>query len=170
MQYEAKIAQLQKNMTAAEARVTMVQKEFMNAVGVPSAPVSGRPGVVLPTPGGNDKRVRELEDKVAQLEAESRKKAREDGYKIAELEYRLSEALEKTAPAAETDASPTEAPAETSPPAPEPEPETAPTPAAPDSKPEADSADKTNPELDLGLEPKQAEEPTAPAETTTPNE
>ena len=39
-------------------------------------------------------RVAELEAKILQIEAEARKKAREDGYKIAELEYRLSEAKE----------------------------------------------------------------------------
>lgn len=87
---EAKAAQLQKSLSASEARLAMVQKEFMTAVGtVPLATT---------TPSSADKRVRELEEKIAQLEADSRKKAREDGYKIAELEYRLSEALEKTTP------------------------------------------------------------------------
>ena len=166
VQYETKIAQLQKNITAAEARVTMVQKEFMNAVGVPSAPVPGRSGVAMPSPSGSDKRVRELEDKVAQLETESRKKAREDGYKIAELEYRLSEALEKSAsPADPAPAVLTEAPAEQPPPAAEPPPE--PTPEPLESKAEPEATNKTNPELDLGLESKTIA-PLAP--TTTPNE
>jgi hypothetical protein len=74
----------------------MVQKEFMNAVGVASAPMPG-------AAPASDKKVRDLEEKLAHLEAESRKRAREDGYKIAELEYRLSEAVEaatKTAPPA----------------------------------------------------------------------
>ncbi len=91
---EAKVTQLQKSVSAAEARTAMVQKEFMNAVGLSSAPT---PGTVVVAGSGatSDKRVRELEDKIAQIEAEARKKAREDGYKIAELEYRLSEAVEK---------------------------------------------------------------------------
>jgi hypothetical protein len=93
-QAEAKIAQLQKSVSAAEARTAMVQKEFMNAVGVSSAPTPGTV-VVAGSAATSDKRVRELEDKIAQVEAEARKKAREDGYKIAELEYRLSEAVEK---------------------------------------------------------------------------
>jgi chromosome segregation ATPase len=37
----------------------------------------------------NEKRVRVLEDRVAEIEAEGRKKALEDSFKIAELEYRL---------------------------------------------------------------------------------
>lgn len=86
-QAEAKIANLQRALKAAEARIEMVQKEFMNAVGVASAPMPG-------AAPASDKKVRDLEEKLAQLEAESRKRAREDGYKIAELEYRLSEALE----------------------------------------------------------------------------
>jgi chromosome segregation ATPase len=86
-QAEAKIANLQRALKAAEARIEMVQKEFMNAVGVASAP---RPG----TAPASDKKVRDLEEKLALFEAESRKRAREDGYKIAELEYRLSEAME----------------------------------------------------------------------------
>ncbi|MDP1587650.1 MAG: hypothetical protein Q8M07_07915 [Prosthecobacter sp.] len=89
-QAEAKIANLQRALKAAEARIEMVQKEFMNAVGVASAPMPG----AAPT---SDKKVRDLEEKLTQLEAESRKRAREDGYKIAELEYRLSEALESSA-------------------------------------------------------------------------
>ena len=68
----------------------MVQKEFMNAVGVASAPISGASAAAT----SSDKKVRDLEEKLAHLEAESRKRAREDGYKIAELEYRLSDALE----------------------------------------------------------------------------
>lgn len=90
-QAEVKIANLQRALKAAEARIEMVQKEFMNAVGVSSAPVAG----MSSTPS-SDKKVRDLEEKLAHLEAESRKRAREDGYKIAELEYRLSEALEAT--------------------------------------------------------------------------
>jgi hypothetical protein len=43
----------------------------------------------------DDKRITDLEAKLHLVEAESRKKAREDGYKIAELEYRLSEALDQ---------------------------------------------------------------------------
>lgn len=91
-QAEGKLANLQRALKAAEARVEMVQKEFMNAVGVPSAPLSSSAAALS---AGNEKKIRELEDKLAQVEAESRKKAREDGYKIAELEYRLSEAVEK---------------------------------------------------------------------------
>lgn len=87
-QAEAKIAQLQKSLKAAETRAELVQKEFMNVVGVASAPT---PGSAAPM---TDKKVRDLEEKLAQMEAESRKRAREDGYKIAELEYRLSEAQE----------------------------------------------------------------------------
>jgi ATP/maltotriose-dependent transcriptional regulator MalT len=84
---EAKTAQLQKSLSASEARLAMVQKEFMSAVGTApaAAPASSSP----------DKRVRDLEEKIAQMEVEARKKIREDGYKIAELEYRLSVALEK---------------------------------------------------------------------------
>jgi chromosome segregation ATPase len=96
-QAEAKIANLQRALKAAEARIEMVQKEFMNAVGMASAPTSGMPA---PT-AASDKKVRDLEEKLALIEAEARKRAREDGYKIAELEYRLSEAMEaavKTAP------------------------------------------------------------------------
>jgi len=89
-QAEAKIANLQRALKAAEARTEMVQKEFMNAVGVASAPISGASASAT----SSDKKVRDLEEKLAHLEAESRKRAREDGYKIAELEYRLSDALE----------------------------------------------------------------------------
>lgn len=92
-QAETKIASLQRSLKAAETRVELVQKEFMHAVGVASAPVAGTSG----TPGANDKKVRDLEDKIAQIEAEARKRAREDGYKIAELEYRLGEAREAAA-------------------------------------------------------------------------
>ncbi len=93
-QAEGKIVNLQRALKAAEARVEMVQKEFMNAVGVATVPTPGT------TASATDKKLREQEDKFALLEAESRKRAREDGYKIAELEYRLSEALEaaKAAP------------------------------------------------------------------------
>lgn len=89
-QAETKIANLQRSLKAAETRVEMVQKEFMSAVGVASAPV---PGVSAPA-AAQDKKVRDLEEKVTHVEAEARKRAREDGYKIAELEYRLSEALD----------------------------------------------------------------------------
>ena len=99
---EAKFAQLQKNLSASEARLAMVQKEFMSAVG--TAPAAAAPALA-----SGDKRARELEEKIAALEAESRKKTREDGYKIAELEYRLSEALEKAAGAS---SAPIPAPAE----------------------------------------------------------
>jgi len=92
-QAEAKIANLQRALKAAEARIEMVQKEFMNAVGVASAPMPG-------AAPASDKKVRDLEEKLTQLEAESRKRAREDGYKIAELEYRLSEAVEAATKAA----------------------------------------------------------------------
>lgn len=82
---ESRIATLQRQLAAAEAKSAMVQKEFMSAVGVlpESAPSTG---------GLSDKRIIDLEAKISQAEAEARKKAREDGYKIAELEYRLSEA------------------------------------------------------------------------------
>lgn len=89
-QAEAKIANLQRALKAAEARTEMVQKEFMNAVGVASAPISGASTAAT----SSDKKVRDLEEKLTHLEAESRKRAREDGYKIAELEYRLIEALD----------------------------------------------------------------------------
>jgi len=95
-QLEVKMSNLQRVLKAAEARVEMVQKEFMNAVGLDSAPTPG-----ASTPASSDKKLRELEEKLTQLEAESRKRAREDGYKIAELEYRLSEALEAARPPAE---------------------------------------------------------------------
>jgi hypothetical protein len=85
---EGKITNLQRALKAAEARVEMVQKEFMNAVGLATVPTPGT------SSAATDKKLREQEEKLAQLEAESRKRAREDGYKIAELEYRLSEALE----------------------------------------------------------------------------
>ncbi|WP_395751869.1 hypothetical protein [Prosthecobacter sp.] len=95
-QAETKVANLQRALKAAEARTEMVQKEFMNAVGLATAPTPGAPSAT------SDKKLRELEEKLTHVEAESRKRAREDGYKIAELEYRLSEALEtaKTAKAA----------------------------------------------------------------------
>lgn len=87
-QAEAKIANLQRALKASEARIEMVQKEFMNAVGVATVPTPGTSATA------SDKKLREQEEKLAHLEAEARKRAREDGYKIAELEYRLSEALE----------------------------------------------------------------------------
>jgi len=106
-QAEGKIANLQRALKAAEARIEMVQKEFMNAVGVSSAPVAG-----ASSGPSSDKKVRDLEEKLSHLEAESRKRAREDGYKIAELEYRLSEAVEAT----KGDSAKTEAPAKSEPP------------------------------------------------------
>lgn len=121
-QAEAKNANLQRALKVAETRVEMVQKEFMNAVGMPSAPVGG---AASSSGGAGDKKVRELEEKVAHLESDARKRAREDGYKIAELEYRLSEALE-AAKAASPDApasAPSPAPVVGSAPAPAPEPE-----------------------------------------------
>ena len=87
-QAEAKITNLQRALKASEARIEMVQKEFMNAVGVATVPTPGTSATA------SDKKLREQEEKLAHLEAEARKRAREDGYKIAELEYRLSEALE----------------------------------------------------------------------------
>jgi hypothetical protein len=88
VQSEAKVAQLQKSLSATEQRLALVQKEFMTAVGVPSAPVKAVSAAPAPVA---DKRVKELEEKIAQMEADARKKAREDGYRIAELEYKLGE-------------------------------------------------------------------------------
>ncbi|MEN3940949.1 hypothetical protein WJU23_06630 [Prosthecobacter sp. SYSU 5D2] len=88
---ESRISSLQRQLAAAEAKSAMVQKEYMNAVGVlPPPPAADSPAVT-------DRRVSELEARLLQTEAEARKKGREDGYKIAELEYRLSEALEASA-------------------------------------------------------------------------
>lgn len=94
-QAEARIANLQRQVTAAEARSAMVQKEFMNAVGV--LPDKSEPSKAGAMTAGDDKRVAELEAKITQMEADARKKAREDGYKIAELEFRLSEAQDALA-------------------------------------------------------------------------
>lgn len=116
-QAEARNASLQRALKVAETRAEMVQKEFMNAVGMASAPVVG---ASLHAASAGDKKVRELEEKVAQLESEARKRSREDGYKIAELEYRLSEALE-AANAASPAPAPAAAPAPSSAPATEPE-------------------------------------------------
>jgi hypothetical protein len=94
-QAEARIANLQRQLTAAEAKSAMVQKEFMSAVGVlPDKPVPAKSSAPA---AGEDKRLAELEAKITQIEADARKKAREDGYKIAELEFRLSEAQEALA-------------------------------------------------------------------------
>ncbi len=94
-QAEARIANLQRQLTAAEAKSAMVQKEFMSAVGVlPDKPVPSKSSAPAAT---DDKRLAELEAKITQIEADARKKAREDGYKIAELEFRLSEAQEALA-------------------------------------------------------------------------
>lgn len=94
-QAEARITNLQRQLTAAEAKSAMVQKEFMSAVGVlpdkPAPEKSSAPTV------GDEKRLAELEAKITQIEADARKKAREDGYKIAELEFRLSEAQDALA-------------------------------------------------------------------------
>ena len=91
-QSETRITNLQRQLAAAEAKSALVQKEFMSAVGVlPEKPLPS----LRSQPAVEDKRVSELEAKITQLEADSRKKAREDGYKIAELEYRLSEAQDK---------------------------------------------------------------------------
>ncbi|SKB05848.1 hypothetical protein SAMN02745166_04354 [Prosthecobacter debontii] len=85
---ESRIAGLQRQLAAAEAKAAMVQKEFMSAVGVLPEPSESNAAA------STDKRILELEAKINHIEAEARKKAREDGYKIAELEYRLSEAQE----------------------------------------------------------------------------
>jgi len=125
-QAEAKVANLQRALKAAEARVEMVQKEFMNAMGMATAPASGTPAAA------SDKKLRELEEKLAQSEAEARKRAREDGYKIAELEYRLSEAREAARSAAPVPAAAAvEAPPATEPPSPAPVAEVTPEPAIP---------------------------------------
>ncbi|MES2596317.1 MAG: hypothetical protein V4662_13315 [Verrucomicrobiota bacterium] len=94
-QAETRIANLQRQLAAAEAKSALVQKEFMSAVGVlPDKPApSPRGSVAVASVEG--KRISELEAKITQIEAESRKKTREDGYKIAELEFRLNEALSK---------------------------------------------------------------------------
>lgn len=90
-QAEGRITHLQRQLAAAEAKAAMLQKEFMSAVGV----LPEKPGAVMAAGGGpEDRRVAELEARLNQVEAEARKKAREDGYKIAELEFRLSEARE----------------------------------------------------------------------------
>lgn len=88
---ENRITGLQRQLAAAEAKAALVQKEFMSAVGVLPEPTAA--AVAAP----NDRRVKELESKITQAEAEARKKAREDGYRIAELEYRLTEAKEALA-------------------------------------------------------------------------
>lgn len=94
---ESRISGLQRQLAAAEAKSAMVQKEFMNAVGVLPEPTTSS------AIASNDKRVHDLEAKISQIEAEARKKAREDGYKIAELEYRLSEAQESLSKAKESE-------------------------------------------------------------------
>lgn len=88
---ENRITGLQRQLAAAEAKAALVQKEFMSAVGVLPEPTSAT------TAAPNDKRVQDLEAKIAQAEGAARKKAREDGYRIAELEYRLTEAKEALA-------------------------------------------------------------------------
>ncbi len=93
-QAEGRITHLQRQLAAAEAKAAMLQKEFMSAVGV----LPEKPGAVMAAGGGpEDRRVAELEARLNQVEAEARKKAREDGYKIAELEFRLGEAREALA-------------------------------------------------------------------------
>ena len=94
-QAETRITNLQRQLTAAEARSAMVQKEFMSAVGV--LPDTPTPAKSSAPSASDDKRLAELEAKITQIEADARKKAREDGYKIAELEFRLSEAQEALA-------------------------------------------------------------------------
>lgn len=100
---EKRIATLQRNLSAAEARAALVQKEFMTAVGVTSDPARAGKGPAS-TDKDADRRARQLEDALKLTEAEARKKAREDGYKIAELEFRLTEAQEAVTKAAEVDA------------------------------------------------------------------
>ena len=153
-QLEVKIANLQRALKSTEARVEMVQKEFMNAVGLASAPTPG-----APVSTGGDKRVRELEEKLALAEAESRKRAREDGYKIAELEYRLSEALESVAQPAPPEPAPLAAPVlaaadNESKPEPAPEPETA---IEPDPEPAIET--EVAPEVAIAAEPASEPEP-----------
>lgn len=165
-QLEVKIANLQRALKSTEARVEMVQKEFMNAVGLASAPTPGAPAAAA-----GDKRVRELEEKLALAEAESRKRAREDGYKIAELEYRLSEALESVAQPAPSAPAPLVEPAvaatdeEAKPePALEPEAEIAPDPASEAEVAMADepvSESQPEPEAPFAPEPEQKPVPTA---------
>jgi DNA repair exonuclease SbcCD ATPase subunit len=94
-QAETRITNLQRQLAAAEAKAALVQKEFMSAVGVLPGPKPGNPpsGPL----DGDARRIADLEARLQQVEAEARKKAREDGYKIAELEYRLSEAQEALA-------------------------------------------------------------------------
>ncbi len=162
-QLEVKIANLQRALKSTEARVEMVQKEFMNAVGMPSAPTPG----AAASSTGSDKRVRDLEEKLAQTEAESRKRAREDGYKIAELEYRLSEALESAAPVPQAP-QPAAEPVVEARPEPEAEPKSEPAPAAkaepvaePQPEPEPPTASAPTPEPPR-------EEPKAPAAKPAP--
>lgn len=177
-QAEAKVTNLQRALKAAEARVEMVQKEFMNAMGMASAPAaSGTTG------GVSDKKLRELEEKLAQNEAEARKRAREDGYKIAELEYRLSEALD----AARAAQAPSAAPAPDPTPAPEPAPAPAvvmappavaseapiPAPVAVEAVAEAVGSapvklEEPRPEPVATEQPKGEEEPPAPAQVVEP--
>jgi len=96
-QAEARITNLQRQLAAAEAKAAMVQKEFMSAVGVlPDKSASSTRTTPAAT---DDKRISELEAKITQIEADSRKKSRADGYKIAELEFRLTEAQEALAAA-----------------------------------------------------------------------
>lgn len=92
-QAETRIANLQRQLAAAEAKSALVQKEFMSAVGVlPDKPAAS--ARTTPAASGDGKRITELEAKITQIEADARKKSREDGYKIAELEFRLNEAQE----------------------------------------------------------------------------
>lgn len=96
-QAETRIANLQRQLAAAEAKSALVQKEFMSAVGV--LPDNPAPSPRKAAVAGDDKRIAELEAKITQIEADARKKAREDGYKIAELEFRLTDAQESLAAA-----------------------------------------------------------------------
>lgn len=97
-QAETRLANLQRQVAAAEAKAALVQKEFMTAIGTLPDPNAARSPAV-------DRQVAELEAKLSQVEAEARKKAREDSYKIAELEFRLAEARETPAAAAPPPAS-----------------------------------------------------------------
>lgn len=91
-QAETRIANLQRQLAAAEARSALVQKEFMSAVGV--LPDKPAPSTRTSAAALDDKRIADLEARITQTETDARKKAREDGYKIAELEFRLHEARE----------------------------------------------------------------------------
>ncbi|MCB1227188.1 MAG: hypothetical protein KDK99_15320, partial [Verrucomicrobiales bacterium] len=136
-QSEKRLASLQRQLSAAEARADLVQKEFNQALGLTATPRAGN--AETPPAAGDPRQLRALEDQVKQLEADARKRTREDGYKIAELEFKLSEATER-AEAAERKAN-----AAAIPDAPEPE---VPTQEEPEATPESPAAEPapTNPE------------------------